>query len=87
MHVFSNVHTCTGMVKTRYFLLLFSLSDACDPSWRSTRDGLTYSTFVFSIVAFIFTANWICAHAYWQRSEELQLYFYVMTLFSVTTIM
>ena len=83
MHVFSNVHTCTGMVKTRYFLLLFSLSDACDPSWRSTRDGLTYSAFEVSILAYISTTIMFFVHVYLNRSEEIQLYFYVMTMFLV----
>ena len=27
------------------------LSGPCDPSWRYTRDGLTYSGLAFSIVA------------------------------------
>ena len=62
----------------------FSFSDACDPSWRSTRDGLIGSAFAISIVAYIFTINLMCVHVYWHNSEELQLYFYVMTIFSVT---
>ena len=68
-----------------YYSCCFSFSDACDPSWHSTRDGLSYSAFAISIVALIFTGNWICVHIYWHKTrEELQLYFYVMTMFSVT---
>ena len=67
-----------------YYSCYFSLSDACDPNWRSTRDGLTYSAFAISIVAYILTANLICVYIYLQISEELQLYFYVMTMFSLT---
>ena len=61
-----------------------SLSDACDPNWHSTRDGLVFSALAVSIVVYIFAATLICIHVYWHRSEELQLYFYVMTMFSVT---
>ena len=84
VHVFSNVHTSTSVVKQVTFSCFFSLSDACNPSWRSTRDGRTYLAFVYSIVAYIFTATLICVHVYYNRSEELQLYFYVMTMFSLT---
>ena len=66
-------------------------SDACDPSWHSSRDGLTYSAFAISIVASIFTANLICVHIYWHwdGSEELVVFLchdhvfsdYVLALF------
>ena len=77
VHVFSNVRTYmhqSGKLLD-YYRCCFSLSDACDPSWHSTRDGLTYSAFAISIMAFIFTANRICVYIYWQKREELQLYF------------
>ena len=32
---------------------IFSLSDACDPSWRLSRDGLIVAGFVVSILVFI----------------------------------
>ena len=76
---------CSGKKKYVYcYSRCFFFSDACDPSWRSTRDGMVISAFVVSIVAYIFTINLICVHAYWHNGEELQLYFYVMTIFSVT---
>ena len=84
LYVYSQmyIHTYTRVVKTRLLQLFFSLSDACDPTWRSTRDGLTYSALAVSLFAFIYTANWICVHIYWQKCEEL--HFYVMTMFLVT---
>ena len=36
-------------------------ADACDPSWRSTRDGLIAIPFTVSIVAFILGAATISA--------------------------
>ena len=55
-----------------------NLSDACDPSWRSTRDGLIGSAFVVSIVAFIFGAAMVWTHIYYHKSKEI--------LFLITTL-
>lgn len=47
-------------------------SDVCDPSWRSTRDGLIGLAFAVSIVAFIFVAVEVWAHVLYNKSEKLQ---------------
>ena len=50
----------------------FFLLDVCDPSWRSTRDGLFISGFVASIVSFILAALvvWIHVYSNYDESEE-----------------
>ena len=40
------------------------LLDVCDPTWRSTRDGLFISGFVASIVSFILAALVVWIHVY-----------------------
>ena len=48
------------------------LLDACDPSWRSTRDGLIAIAFTVSIVAFILGAATIWTHIYYHKSKQIQ---------------
>ena len=51
----------------------FFLTDACDPSWRITRDGLFISGFVASIVPFILATLVVWIHVYnnYDKGEEL----------------
>ena len=51
----------------------FFLTDVCDPTWRSTRDGLFISGFVASIVSFILAALvvWIHVYSNYDKGEEL----------------
>ena len=44
--------------------------DACDPKWRSTRDGLIGSAFAVSIVAYIFAAAAVLVHVHYHKSEK-----------------
>ena len=55
-----------------YYSCCFSFSDACDPSWRSTRDGMTYSAFAISIFTSNFTINLIFVHICWHNIEEVR---------------
>ena len=56
-------------------LYLFSLfSDACDPKWRNTRDGLIGSGFAASILVVIFSSSVVLFHICWHISEGLQLH-------------
>ena len=50
-----------------------SISDPCDPSWRSTRDGLIGSAFGASIYAYILAAAAVWVHVYYHKGEELQV--------------
>ena len=50
-----------------------SISYTCDPSWRSTRDGLIVSAFVASIVAYILAAAAVWVHVFYHKGEELQV--------------
>ena len=47
-------------------------SDACDPIWRSTRDGLIGSAFAVSIVAFISGTAMVWTHIYYHKGKEIQ---------------
>ena len=46
-----------------------SLSDACDPSWRNTHDGLITSASSAFIVAYIFAASAVWVHVYYHFSK------------------
>ena len=48
----------------------FFLIDACDPTWRSTRDGLFISGFVASILSFILAALVVWIHVYYNYSSS-----------------
>ena len=63
---------CTMVVK-RSMLISFAFPlDACDPKWRSTRDGLIGSAFTVSIVAFILSAAMIWTHIYYHTSKQIR---------------
>ena len=47
----------------------FLFLDACDPNWRSTRDGLTYSGFAASILVVIVSSSVVWFHIIWHKSE------------------
>ena len=51
----------------------FFLTDACDPSWRITRDAWFISGFVASIVSFILAVLvvWIHVYSNYDKGEEL----------------
>ena len=53
----------------------FFLTDICDPSWRSTRDGLIGSAFVVSIVAYGFAAAAVWVHVYYHNGEKIKILF------------
>ena len=49
------------------------LSDACVPSWLSTRDGLIGSAFGASIVAYISLAAAVWVHVYYHIGKLIQV--------------
>ena len=49
------------------------LSDACDPSWSSTRYGLIIAAFVASMVAYNFAAAAIWVHVCYHISKKTQI--------------
>ena len=57
---------CSGTSDVTHFV---SLSDACDPNWRSTRDGLITSAIGAFIVAYIFAAAAVWIHVYYHKSK------------------
>ena len=50
-----------------------SLLDACDPSWRSTRDVLIGSAFGASIVAYSFAAATVWVHVCYHIGKKAQV--------------
>ena len=60
---------CTMVVKRSMLISFVFPLDACDPNWRSTRDGLTYSGFAASILVVIFSSSVVWFHIIWHGSE------------------
>ena len=52
---------------------IFSLSDACDPSWRLSRDGLIIAGFVVSILILVL-AIILSIMAYCLRKKKVRNY-------------
>ena len=68
--MYSDAKAHTEVVKRSRLLQMFFPSDACDPSWRSTRDGLIGSAFAASIVAYIFAAAAVFVHVHYHKGEK-----------------
>ena len=66
------VCTVTRRSKQGILQLLCSLSDACDPSWRNTRDGIIGLAYAVSIMAFILGAAMVWTHIYYHKSKQIQ---------------
>ena len=47
-------------------------SDACDPSWRNTRDGRIGSAVAVSILTFFLAVAGVLVHVYYHTGEKIR---------------